>query len=38
MPTPSEHRPILGAVVVTGAVIFWAVTEWLWLVVYQGLR
>jgi hypothetical protein len=43
-PVPGPlRRSLLGAIVVIGAValsavILWAVTEWLWLVVHQGLR
>jgi hypothetical protein len=45
--TPQPNRPLrqtllLGIVVIgvtmLGAVILYAVTEWLWLVVHQGLR
>jgi hypothetical protein len=42
-PTPGPlRRTLLGAVIVIGAmcvglVILWVVTEWLWLVVHQGL-
>ena len=45
--TPNPNRQlgdtlILGTVVIgftmLGAVILYAVTEWLWLVVHQGLR
>jgi hypothetical protein len=43
-PVPGPlRRSLLGSIVVIGvtmlsAVILWAVTEWLWLVVHQGLR
>jgi hypothetical protein len=45
-PTPVPgplRRSLLGVIIVIGAmalgaVILWAVTEWLWLVVHQGLR
>jgi hypothetical protein len=43
-PTPRRLRYTLGASVVVigvtllGAVILWVVTEWLWLVVHEGLR
>jgi hypothetical protein len=37
-----QRTLLLSAVVVgvamLGAVVFWVVTEWLWLVVHQGLR
>jgi hypothetical protein len=42
-PTPGPlRRTLLGAFVVIGAmciglVILWVITEWLWLVVHQGL-
>jgi hypothetical protein len=43
-PVPGPlRRSLLGGIVVIAftmlsAVILWAVTEWLWLVVHQGLR
>jgi hypothetical protein len=43
-PVPGPlRRSLLGVIIVIGAmalgaVILWAVTEWLWLVVHQGLR
>jgi hypothetical protein len=43
-PVPGPlRRTLLGSVVVIGvtalgAAILWVVTEWLWLVVHEGLR
>jgi hypothetical protein len=43
-PVPGPlRRTLLGTIIVIGAmaigaVILWAVTEWLWLVVHEGLR